>query len=666
MKIAIIGQSLFASSVYQLLKSNGHTVTAVFTIPDQNGREDPLALSARTDLVPVVKFARWRCKGVMLPEVFEKYKSFGSELNVLAYCSQFIPMEVINHPKHRSICYHPSLLPKHRGASAINWTLISGDKEGGFSIFWCDDGLDTGPILLQKSCCINPEDTVDSFYMRFLFPEGVRSLAEAVDLIEKGTAPMIAQPEEGASYDAMLNKKELYRLDLNRLSGKQLHDFIRGCDTVPGAWLKLENREIKLFGSKLWRRKIPSVDVRLIDVDGCPRKAVLHKNGLILFGNDNQPVNVTKLGLENGKVIAAEKYGQTDESMNLGEFSESEKILVEEIRKIWASILNTEIDDSSNFFKLGAGSMDVTRLIESIIDLGQCVDMKLSNENVYMNSDFDEFISFIIARLRKSSDANDLPRLQYDGIEICANRLKIKCPNQLFINNKFIDSSEPNNTFPTINPNDESVICQVQCANEKDVDLAVRAAQEAFEWSEWSTMNARDRGKLLNRLADLLDAHKEELATLESIDSGAVYTLAVKTHIGMSIETWRYFAGWCDKIQGETIPINNARPNRNLTSPEKTYRSMWVNYSMELSSYDAFLENGCLFAAGNTVVLKPAEVTPLTALKFAELSVYAGFPAGVINILPGIGSITGQAINQHPLVRKIGFTGPRRSARLYE
>ena len=213
-------------------------------------------------------------------------------------------------------------------------------------------------------------------------------------------------------------------------------------------------------------------------------------------------------------------------------------------------------------------------------------------------------------------------------------------------------------TLKTINPTDETIICEVQNATREDVDRAVMAAQEAFDYGEWSQMNARDRGKLLYRLADLMEQHKEELATLESIDSGAVYTLAIKTHVGMSIDTFRYFAGWCDKIQGETIPINNARPNRNLTFTRKEPIGVcgiitpW-NYPLMMVSWKMA---ACL-AAGNTVVLKPAQVSPLTALKLAELSVQAGFPPGVINILPGSGSVTGQALIDHPLIRKLGFTG---------
>lgn len=163
---------------------------------------------------------------------------------------------------------------------------------------------------------------------------------------------------------------------------------------------------------------------------------------------------------------------------------------------------------------------------------------------------------------------------------------------------------------------------------------------------------------LSSRLADLMEQHKEELATLESLDSGAVYTLALKTHVGMSIETWRYFAGWCDKIQGTTIPISHARPNRNLTFTGREPIGVcgiitpW-NYPLMMLSWKMA---ACL-AAGNTVVMKPAQVSPLTALKFAELAALAGIPRGVINIVCGYGTEVGNAMVEHPLIRKLGFTG---------
>ncbi|RXM91014.1 Cytosolic 10-formyltetrahydrofolate dehydrogenase [Acipenser ruthenus] len=235
--------------------------------------------------------------------------------------------------------------------------------------------------------------------------------------------------------------------------------------------------------------------------------------------------------------------------------------------------------------------------------------------------------------------------------------MTVRMPHQLFINGQFVDA-EGGKTYQTINPNDGTAICSVSLAQVSDVDKAVAAAKEAFENGEWGKMNPRDRGRLIYKLADLMEEHQEELATIESIDSGAVYTLALKTHIGMSIQTFRYFAGWCDKIQGCTIPINQARPNRNLTFTKREPIGVCAivipwNYPLMMLAW----KTAACLAAGNTVVLKPAQVTPLTALKFAELTVKAGFPKGVVNILPGAGSLVGQRMSDHPDIRKLGFTG---------
>ncbi|KAI2567693.1 ALDH1L2 isoform 2 [Pan troglodytes] len=176
LKLALIGQSLFGQEVYSHLRKEGHRVVGVFTVPDKDGKADPLALAAEKDGTPVFKLPKWRVKGKTIKEVAEAYRSVGAELNVLPFCTQFIPMDIIDSPKHGSIIYHPSILPRHRGASAINWTLIMGDKKAGFSVFWADDGLDTGPILLQRSCDVEPNDTVDALYNRFLFPEGIKAM----------------------------------------------------------------------------------------------------------------------------------------------------------------------------------------------------------------------------------------------------------------------------------------------------------------------------------------------------------------------------------------------------------------------------------------------------------------------------------------------------------
>ncbi|XP_068109179.1 cytosolic 10-formyltetrahydrofolate dehydrogenase [Hyperolius riggenbachi] len=650
MKIAVIGQSLFGKEVYKELVKEGHQVVGVFTIPDKDGKADPLGAEAENDGVPVFKFSRWRVKGQAIPEVVEKYKSLEAELNVLPFCSQFIPMEVIDAPKNGSIIYHPSILPRHRGASAINWTLMQGDKIGGFTIFWADDGLDTGDILLQRECDVLPDDTVNTLYNRFLFPEGVKGMVEAVRLIAQGTAPKIPQPAEGATYDPM-QKKENAKINWDQ-PAEAIHNFIRGNDKVPGAWTEVNGAKLTFYGSAFTRNG-PTPEGVPLDIPGAFKPGLVTKNGLLLFGNDGNTLTVKNIKFEDGKMIPASQYFKSSDSTAL-QLSEEEKAISNEIRAAWKRILTNiaEIEDSTDFFKAGAASMDVVRLVEEV--KLKCNGLQLQNEDVYMATKFEEFIQMLVRRLRGEDGEEELI---IDYAEMDVNNMKIRMPHQLFINGQFLDA-EGAKTYDSINPTDGNAICKVSLAQVSDVDKAVAAAKEAFENGEWGKMNPRDRGRLLYRLADLMEEHQEELATIEAIDSGAVYTLALKTHVGMSIQTFRYFAGWCDKIQGSTIPINQARPNRNLTFTRREPIGVcgivipW-NYPLMMLAWKAA---ACL-AAGNTVVLKPAQVTPLTALKFAELTVKAGIPKGVINILPGAGSLVGQRLSDHPDVRKIGFTG---------
>ncbi|XP_040060572.2 cytosolic 10-formyltetrahydrofolate dehydrogenase [Gasterosteus aculeatus] len=650
MKIAVIGQSLFGQEVYKELRKDGHIIVGVFTIPDKDGKADPLATEAEKDGVAVFKFPRWRVKGQAIAEVVAQYEACGAELNVLPFCSQFIPMEVIDRPRHGSVIYHPSLLPRHRGASAINWTLIHGDKKGGFTVFWADDGLDTGPILLQRECDVERDDTVNTIYKRFLFPEGVKGTVDAVRLIAEGKAPRISQPLEGATYEC-IQKKDNAKIDWNR-SAEDLHNWIRGNDKVPGAWAEVDGQKVTFYGSTLVDAG-SAAHGRPLEIPGASRPGVVAKAGLVLFGNDGKTLLVKNLQFEDGKMIAAAQYFSSGSSAAV-ELTEEENSFAEEMRAVWQSILTnvSRIEDSTDFFKSGAASMDVVRLVEEVkLRAGGC---QLQNEDVYMNCTFRDFIQMCVRRLRGEDEEEELV---VDYVEQNTNNMTIKMPHQLFINGEFVDA-EGRKTYKTINPTDGTAICDVSLAQISDVDKAVAAAKEAFEEGEWGRMNPRDRGRLLYKLADLMEEHQEELATIEAIDSGAVYTLALKTHVGMSIQTFRYFAGWCDKIQGSTIPINQARPNRNLTFTKKEPIGVCAivipwNYPLMMLAW----KTAACLAAGNTVVLKPAQVTPLTALKFAELAARAGLPKGVVNILPGSGAVVGQRLSDHPDVRKLGFTG---------
>uniref|UniRef100_A0A668AEF5 10-formyltetrahydrofolate dehydrogenase n=1 Tax=Myripristis murdjan TaxID=586833 RepID=A0A668AEF5_9TELE len=605
MKLALIGQSLFGQEVYTNLRKQGHKVVGVFTVPDKDGKADPLGeyLFAEKDGTPVFKFPRWRVKGKPIPEVVEAYKAVGAELNVMPFCSQFIPMNVIDHPKHGSIIYHPSILPLHRGASAINWTLIHGDKKAGFSVFWADDGLDTGPILLQRECDVEPNDTVDTLYNRFLFPEGIKAMVESVQLIADGKAARVPQSEEGASYEG-IQKKSNCRVNLAQ-PAQAIHNWIRGHDKVPGAWTVIDGQTVTLYGSSMLGGSVPAGQP--LQIEGASQPGLVSKNGLVLFGSDDKALLVKNLQFEDGKMIPASKYFSSGESSSV-ELTDDEKKMAEDIRMIWRGILSNvpAIEDTTDFFKSGAASMDVVRLVEEVKQ--RCGGVQLQNEDVYMATTFQDFIQMFVRRLRGEDQEEELV---IDYVKV--NNMTVKMPYQCFIDGKFEDADN-GKACDTINPADGSV--------------------------------------------SLMNEHQEELATIESIDSGAVYTLALKTHVGMSIQTFRYFAGWCDKIQGKTIPINQARPNRNLTFTKKEPLGVCAivipwNYPLMMLAW----KSAACLAAGNTLVLKPAQVTPLTALKFAELTVKAGIPKGVINIVPGSGGLVGQRLSEHPDVRKLGFTG---------
>lgn len=565
LRIAVIGQSNFAADVLDLLVEGGYNVVGVFTIPDKGNREDILATTAKRHNIPVFKFALWRRKGVVLPDILQQYQSVQANLNVLPFCSQFIPMEIIDGASHGSICYHPSVLPRHRGASAISWTLIEGDEVAGFSIFWADDGLDTGPILLTKQCNIESNDTLDTLYKRFLYPEGVKSMKHAVDLIAQNKAPKIKQIEYGASYDAPMFKEENQLINFQQ-PAERIFNFIRGLDSVPGALAHYVSNDgteeaIRLFGSSLYFDTIPS-QAKTAHLKGLDRLALINEHGLLIPGTDGKYVNVKRV-MRNGRMISAcDWFNAVTEKIVL-EITNEEKVIEEQLKQIWQSILNLSIESQTNFLASGAGSMDVVRLIEEVKD---AFEIHLENAVLFMSPVFDEFLTkVVLAKRSGSSDA--AATVEYEGITINANKRKIRVPTQLFIDGSFTNGDHTKK-INIINPTTEETICQIPVATAQDVDRAVNAAHAAFK-GEWSEMSARQRGQLMFKLADLMEQHKEELATIESVDSGAVYTLALKTHIGMSIEAWRFFAGCTDKIEGSTIPVSAARPNNVLTYTKK-------------------------------------------------------------------------------------------------
>ena len=227
-------------------------------------------------------------------------------------------------------------------------------------------------------------------------------------------------------------------------------------------------------------------------------------------------------------------------------------------------------------------------------------------------------------------------------------------PTQCLINNEWVNAAS-GKTFPTINPATGDVISQVAEADSADVDKAVKAARAAFEpGSKWTRMTAARRGELLNKLANLIEANADELARLESLDNGKPYAVAKAADLPLTIACYRYYAGWTDKIHGKTIPIQGPYFCYTRHEPVGVVGQIipW-NFPLLMQAWKL----APALAAGNTVVLKVAEQTPLTALRVGELIVEAGFPPGVVNILPGYGPTAGAAIARHMDVDKVAFTG---------
>ena len=237
---------------------------------------------------------------------------------------------------------------------------------------------------------------------------------------------------------------------------------------------------------------------------------------------------------------------------------------------------------------------------------------------------------------------------------------KIAFSTKLLINNRWI-ASESGKTFATVNPSTGEEICQVAAADVADVDKAVRAAREAFERGPWRKMNASERGRLLHRLADLIERDADELAQLESLDNGKPVSVAKRVDVAKTIACYRYFAGWTDKIQGKTIPIDGDFFCYTRHEPIGVVGQIipW-NYPMLMQAWKL----APALATGNTVVMKPAEQTPLSALRIGELIVEAGFPDGVVNLLPGFGPTAGAAIARHMDIDKVAFTGSTEIGRL--
>jgi len=237
-----------------------------------------------------------------------------------------------------------------------------------------------------------------------------------------------------------------------------------------------------------------------------------------------------------------------------------------------------------------------------------------------------------------------------------AAQVQIK-PGKLFIGGKWVDSTT-GKTFPTVNPATGEVITHLAEGDERDVDAAVRAASQAFESGPWAEMSAADRAKILWKIGDLIDKYNEEFGTLETLDNGKPIFESRQIDMPMVAEVFRYYAGWATKIHGETVPVRGPFLHYTLREPLGVVAAIvpW-NFPLLLASWKV----APALATGNTVVLKPASWTPLTALRLAEVCQEAGLPDGVLNVITGPGSTMGKALVRHPAVAKVAITGETRT-----
>jgi methionyl-tRNA formyltransferase len=244
MKIAIIGQQDFGKAVLEAFLNRGDTIAAVFCAPEKEGaRPDALRAAAESKGLKVHRF-----KSLRDPEATRAMKDASADIGIMAFVLQFAPQEFVNIPKHGTIQYHPSLLPKYRGPSSINWPIIKGDTETGLTIFRPTDGLDEGAVVLQKTTPIGPDDTLGSVYFDRLFQMGVQAMLEAADLVVAGKHQEIVQDESQASYEGWCRTAEA-KIDWAKPID-HIYNLIRGCNPAPGAWTTFDDKTLQVFEAK--------------------------------------------------------------------------------------------------------------------------------------------------------------------------------------------------------------------------------------------------------------------------------------------------------------------------------------------------------------------------------------------------------------------------------
>jgi methionyl-tRNA formyltransferase len=298
-RIALFGQAAFARDVLVRLVEAGHEIVGVYCPPDAGGRPDPLAEEAAKRGLRSFRYKAFRRQGRAIPERVAEYRTLGAELNVMPYTTAILPPEIVDAPALGSLCFHPSLLPRYRGGAAIPWQILLGERETGVTVFRPDAGVDTGPVVVQKSGVpIEATDTAASLYFQKLYPLGLEAMIEAVDAVDRGRARPVAQDESRASFQGLVTD-QVARIDWERPAG-ELDRLVRGCDPSPGAHAaRRDGTRVRLFDCRL----LGSEDAR-------PAGTVLGlEDGRLLVAARGGRLALGKVRIGAGAKLAAEQSG---------------------------------------------------------------------------------------------------------------------------------------------------------------------------------------------------------------------------------------------------------------------------------------------------------------------------------------------------------------------
>lgn len=293
MRIVVHGQQAFGKAVLEKLLERGENVVAVCCAPTKEGRpEDPLAELARERGLPVHQPGSWKT-----PEALELMKSFDADICMMAYVLLFVPQEVRDAPRLGTFQYHPSLCPMHRGPSSINWPIAMGEERTGLTIFWPDDGLDEGPIMLQKTCEIGPDETIGDVYFNKLFPMGVDAMIEGLDLVKAGVILKHTQDLSAGSYEGWF-KKDVARIDWSK-PVDEVYNVIRAANPAPGAWTEIDGQRLDIF------------DAGKLELTGEPGEILAVSDEGISVAAQGGAILVKRVRAGKGAKVAASEFAAT-------------------------------------------------------------------------------------------------------------------------------------------------------------------------------------------------------------------------------------------------------------------------------------------------------------------------------------------------------------------